>query len=310
MPGTPRHVGAAADVDEDLPGLEPVGADPDLRGVRRSGHGRRGPVDARVLAQALLDALVGDPDDRVLPRFDRLHVDLDLALDHHPELGRPARHVRRPGARDQGLGRDAAVVDAGAAEALALDDRDLAALPDEAAGQRRPRLSGADDDRIIACGHCPSLLAPHRPSPPRPAAADGCLPPALRQSGRRGAGHEGREAPTPSTIGSLRGNANSVSTRYLPLIPIFATSGRGRQPAGLLKAVGTGPDRRRGRLTARAGPGNRPDDIGTLTSRASPRIDPPWAVKSGSMTRPRAPRAGERLWKCIKFATFLRFARR
>ena len=96
--------------------------------------------DAGVLAQALLDALVRDPHDRVLARLDRLHVDPDRPFDHDAEVGGAARDVGRAGARDQRLGRDAAVVDAGAAEALALDDR----RPVWPASARRRASDGPD----------------------------------------------------------------------------------------------------------------------------------------------------------------------
>jgi hypothetical protein len=59
--------------------------------------------------------------------------------------------VRCIGARDQGLGRHAAGVDAGAAEQLALDQRDPHAGGGQAADQRRPGLAGADDDGVEAC---------------------------------------------------------------------------------------------------------------------------------------------------------------
>src|SRR5262249_12252616 len=63
-----------------------------------------------------------------------------------------SRGVDGVGAGDQGLGRRAACVDAGAAEAAALDDGDALARARQAPGERRPRLSGADDDRVVV-GH-------------------------------------------------------------------------------------------------------------------------------------------------------------
>ena len=64
------------------------------------------------------------------------------------ELGAAPRDVRGVGARDQRLGRHAAGVDAGAAEQLALDQRDRHAGGGQPAGERRPGLAGADDDRV------------------------------------------------------------------------------------------------------------------------------------------------------------------
>ena len=128
-------------------------------------------ANVRLLAQPLLDALVRDLDDRVLPRLDRLHVDPDRPFDHHPELRGAARDVGGAGARDQGLGRDAAVVDAGAAEALALDDRDPLAGRGETVGERRTGLAGADDDGIETTRHVLSPAHFSR-SAPRRAARD------------------------------------------------------------------------------------------------------------------------------------------
>ena len=66
------------------------------------------------------------------------------------EIGGAARQVGGIGAGDQRLGRDAAGVDAGAAEELALDERDGHARGGQPAGQRRSGLAGADDDRVEA----------------------------------------------------------------------------------------------------------------------------------------------------------------
>jgi hypothetical protein len=152
-----RHGGAAADVDEDLLGAERLPADPHLLRPDETGVADMD-GDARVLAQGLLDALVGDLDDRVLARLDRLHVHPHRALDHDAEVGRATRHVRRPGARDQRLGRDAAIVDAGAAEALALDHGDLLAGLGQAPRERGSGLAGADHDGIEALHHVLDLL--------------------------------------------------------------------------------------------------------------------------------------------------------
>ena len=150
--GERRDVGATADVDEDLVGREPLVADrhllrPDEAGVTHVDG------DAVGLAQPFLDSLVGDLDDRVLARLDRLHVDPDRALDDDAEVRGPARDVRGAGARDQGLGRDAAVVDAGAAEALALDDRDAPAGLRQAVRQGPARTGRCRSRWHRSCGH-------------------------------------------------------------------------------------------------------------------------------------------------------------
>ena len=51
------------------------------------------------------------------------------------------------------LGRNAPVVDAGAADELALDDRSLASGIAEPHRERRAGLSGADDDRVEGLRH-------------------------------------------------------------------------------------------------------------------------------------------------------------
>ena len=65
-------------------------------------------------------------------------------------VGRAPRDVRGVGAGDQRLGGHAAGVHAGAAEQLALDERDRHAGGRQAARQRRTRLAGADDDGVEA----------------------------------------------------------------------------------------------------------------------------------------------------------------
>ena len=69
-----------------------------------------------------------------------------------PVVGGAARQMRGIGARDQGLGRRAADIDAGSAEQLALDDRDRLARRREPAGHRRAGLAGPDDDRVEVGG--------------------------------------------------------------------------------------------------------------------------------------------------------------
>ncbi len=86
-------------------------------------------------------------DDAVLAALDRAHVDADLAC-REAEFAAAARDMRSARARHQRLGGNAAVVHAGAAEQLALDERGLQTLLVEPRAQRRPRLAGSDHDRV------------------------------------------------------------------------------------------------------------------------------------------------------------------
>ena len=80
--------------------------------------------------------------------------------------------MRGIGAGDQRLGRRAAGVDAGAAEQVALDQRDLHAGAGQPAGERRPGLAGADDDRVEGAVQLATARARRsgrrRRSPPHP----------------------------------------------------------------------------------------------------------------------------------------------
>jgi hypothetical protein len=67
--------------------------------------------------RALLDALARAFGDLVLSGLDRKHVDADDTVEIHAEIGGVAGEVRRIRARDQRLDRNAAGVDAGAANA-------------------------------------------------------------------------------------------------------------------------------------------------------------------------------------------------
>ena len=77
-------------------------------------------------------------DDLVLARLHALHVDLDVAVDHHAELRGAARDIGGAGARHQCLGWNAADIHASAAEELSLDDGDLHAFLGHAGGDRGP----------------------------------------------------------------------------------------------------------------------------------------------------------------------------
>ena len=147
-----RHDRAPAHVDEDPLRREPVRAHADLASRFET---RVALIDRAVLhlLQPGLDSRPRLPGDRVLPRLDAPHVDAHAAIDRHAEIRRAARHVRGIRARHHGLGRDAAGIDACAAEQLALDDRDLHACRGHALRERWPRLSRADDDRVEIARH-------------------------------------------------------------------------------------------------------------------------------------------------------------
>jgi hypothetical protein len=89
----------------------------------------------------------------VLARFHFFHIDVDGSADFDPVLPRAPRQLRRVGACHQRLGRDAARVDAGAAEKLALDDRHFHPCSREACRQRRSSLARADHDRVESHRH-------------------------------------------------------------------------------------------------------------------------------------------------------------
>ena len=165
-----RHVGdafpgrqdrAAADVDEDLRRLQDRAVDLDR--VRADEAGMA-PDQAQVLrpADPLVEAFDRLADHRVLARLHRLHVDAHRPGIHPPVGGAPG-DVGGAGARDQGLGRDAAVVDAGAAEVLALDERGLHARFGQAHRERRCGLAAADHDRVVGSAHRGTPRAVGRP---------------------------------------------------------------------------------------------------------------------------------------------------
>ena len=74
----------------------------------------------------------------------------DVAVQHDAVVGGAPREMRRVRAGDQRLGRHAAGVHAGAAEQLALDERDRHAGAGQPAGERRSGLAGPDDDGVEA----------------------------------------------------------------------------------------------------------------------------------------------------------------
>src|SRR5262249_34552613 len=126
-------------------------------------HGNvRGP------AEPAFDAVRGLRYNFVLARLHSWHVDPDSSIHDDAVHGRIARYPRCASARDQRLGRNAADVDAGAAEALALDDRGLAARSGQADGQCGPGLATADHDRVEVLGHRTSSAKSRRSLPSEP----------------------------------------------------------------------------------------------------------------------------------------------
>ncbi|BBY76830.1 hypothetical protein MPRF_37290 [Mycolicibacterium parafortuitum] len=141
-----RRHRAAADVEEDAVGFQqPV---VDAHRVRTLEPGvtanQRGALH---VLQPRLKALAVPAADPVLARLDRGHVHRDRTC-ADPEVGTAAREVRGVRAGDERLGRDATGVHTGAADELALDDRDGLAGLGEPRRQRRPGLPRADDDRV------------------------------------------------------------------------------------------------------------------------------------------------------------------
>ena len=81
------------------------------------------------------EARVGARDDGVLARLDLFHVDANRSVKDDAEIGCASRHVGGTGAGDEGLGGDAADVDAGATEELTLDHGYLEPFVVEAVGE-------------------------------------------------------------------------------------------------------------------------------------------------------------------------------
>ena len=164
-----RHVrdrGAAADVEEERFGFEyPC---PHANRARALETGVSFDVGKSVgFAEPAHEPVGRVAHDRVLARFHRRHVDADRRADAHTEVRCAARDVRGSRAGDQGLGRNAAVVDARAADALALDDGGLASRLGEPHRERWPGLTRADDDGVVALVHVVSSTGGAYASAPR-----------------------------------------------------------------------------------------------------------------------------------------------
>ena len=146
------HIGnqrPSADIDEDPGGGQLLFPDADRVRALESGVS----LDDRAaihLSQRFLDALARVGGNGVGPRLDPGHVDPHVAIQHDAVVGGPTREMCGIRAGHQRLGGHASGVDAGAAEELALHERDCHSGASQAAGERRSGLSGPDDDGVEA----------------------------------------------------------------------------------------------------------------------------------------------------------------
>ncbi len=147
-----RDGGAPADVDEDPIGAQHLVRHRDLRGAAEPGVSRKD-VAARQTAKPLLHAAARPLGDRVFPLLDAPHVDAHAAADEDAVVAGAPCQVSGIGARHHRLRRDAARVDARAAESMALDDGDRHAGLRQPLRQGRAGLPGPDDDRVVVPAH-------------------------------------------------------------------------------------------------------------------------------------------------------------
>ena len=129
------HVGdrrAAADVDKHLSGFEQIVVTLTACGTRSALAANQSHIGCTF--EPAGHALIRLLHDGVLARLDASHVDANRTVDHHAEIRAAACDVRGPRTRDQRLGGNATVVDASAADKLALDYATLRpALPSRTA---------------------------------------------------------------------------------------------------------------------------------------------------------------------------------
>jgi hypothetical protein len=85
----------------------------------------------------------------ILAGLDSFHIDSDLAWDFHAEIRRTPRHVGGVGAGHQRFGRNAAGIDASAAERLAFDHGNGSSGIDKTLRERRPCLTGSYNDGVV-----------------------------------------------------------------------------------------------------------------------------------------------------------------
>src|SRR5215470_8671754 len=121
-------------------------------------------IDSAVLhpTQPAFDSGTRLTGDRILTRFDSLHVDRDRAAGDHSVLSSGARLVSNVGAGHQRLGRDTAGIDTGSAKELALDYCDLSSGLRETSGQRGASLTGPNDNGVKLGSHlmCVTISRP------------------------------------------------------------------------------------------------------------------------------------------------------
>ena len=174
-----RNIGEAVDlwrgvsgtgVDEDQVGRQlllgvAVAGDTE---TARSGEGGRAANEIEPLgrfdpflatgAEGLDDLPLALPDDRLIDR-DRAGLD--------PVIGAAAGEPGHAGAGHHGLGRRAAVIDAGAADLVPLDQGGPSSGPGQCGREGTAALTGADDDRVVVgrrC-HCPPFPVSDRMGP-------------------------------------------------------------------------------------------------------------------------------------------------
>jgi hypothetical protein len=139
--------GTAAGIDEDQVGGEPASVHGHLPGPGESGFGadQVEPVGRFDAPQATATEAL---DDGPLTLADPAHVHLH-GTGAHAEVRGSAGQIRHPGTGHHGLGGSTALVDAGAADMLTLDEG--GALPAACKGPREgsPSLTGTDDDCVV-----------------------------------------------------------------------------------------------------------------------------------------------------------------
>ena len=106
----------------------------------------------RHASQPGLEVRAGVADNLVLAGHDGGEIDADRS-DVHAKICPAPREVGGIGACDQRLGRRAAGVDAGSADQLAFDKRNLLPGRRKPADHRRTGLTGADDDGVETAVH-------------------------------------------------------------------------------------------------------------------------------------------------------------
>src|ERR1019366_7382841 len=145
------HRGTRTGVDEDLAGGECSLAAVPLPDKQGLGAGQTGFAEDQLkicrLLNAALAAIAKAVHDVALALADAFHVDADVA-GVNAVISGPPPEVSDAGAGDHGLGGSASLVDAGAADMLALDESGAHAGFSQGSGKRCTALSGADHNGI------------------------------------------------------------------------------------------------------------------------------------------------------------------